>query len=136
MAREIGISATSVRPIAKMDLRLLSFKRMPVQVINDATKLKRLTRSKMLLRRLTVQKTKRMFLTDEKIFHLNPPVNNQNNRVWSTGSENATLILSVCRCNAPSFRLTLWYLQGSTTVAKEGYICCRESKDQCRILRK
>ena len=39
----------------------------------------------MLLRRLTVQKTKRVFFTDEKIFYLNPPVNNQNNRVWSTG---------------------------------------------------
>jgi hypothetical protein len=84
-ASEIGISATSVRRIAKMDLGLLSFKRMPVQVINDATKLKRLTRSKVLLRRLTVQKTKRVFFTDEKIFYLNPPVNNQNNRVWSTG---------------------------------------------------
>ena len=39
----------------------------------------------MLLRRLTVQKTKRVFFTDEKISYLNPPVNNQNNRVWSTG---------------------------------------------------
>lgn len=85
VAGEIGISATSVRRIAKLDLGLLSFKRMPVQVINDATKLKRLTRSKMLLRRLTIQKTKRVFFTDEKIFYLNPPVNSQNNRVWSTG---------------------------------------------------
>jgi len=85
VASEIGISATSVRRIAKRDLGLLSFKRIRVQVINDATKHKRLTRSKMLLRRLTVQKTKQVFFTDEKIFYLNPPVNNQNNRVWSNG---------------------------------------------------
>ena len=39
VASEIGISATSVRRTAKMDLRLLSFKRMPVEVINNATKL-------------------------------------------------------------------------------------------------
>jgi len=56
-----------------------------VQVINDSTGVKRLTRSKMLLRRLTVQKAMRVFFTDEKIYYLNPPVNSQNNRVWSTG---------------------------------------------------
>ena len=111
VATEIGISATSVRRIAKMDLSLSSFKRMPVQVINDATRVKRLTRSKMLLRRLTVQKAKRVFFTDEKIFYLNPPVNSQNNRVWSM----------VYWCNVPNFLLTLWYLQGSVTVANEGY---------------
>src|SRR6202000_2152908 len=56
-----------------------------VQVINDSTGVKRLTRSKMLLRRLTVQKAMRVFFTDEKIYYLNPPVNSKNNRVWSTG---------------------------------------------------
>ena len=85
VAREVGISATSVRRVAKVDLSLSSFKRKPVQFITDATKLKRLMRSKILLRRLTVQKTKRVFFIDEKIFYLNPPVNSQNNRVWSTG---------------------------------------------------
>lgn len=85
MAREIGISEASVRRIAKSDLNLSSFKRTPVQVINDATKLKRLIRSRSLLRRLTVEKTKRVFFTDEKIFYINPPVNNQNNRIWSAG---------------------------------------------------
>ena len=85
IAGEMGISATSVRRIAKVNLGLSSFKRMPVQVINDTTKLKRLTRSKMLLRCLNLQKIKRVFFTDEKIFYLNPPVNSQNNRVWSAG---------------------------------------------------
>jgi inhibitor of nuclear factor kappa-B kinase subunit alpha len=85
IAGEMGISATSVRKIAKVDLGLSSFRRMPVQVINDATKLKRFTRSKLLLRRLTVRKTKKVFFTDEKLFYVNPPINNQNNRVWSAG---------------------------------------------------
>jgi DDE superfamily endonuclease len=85
VASEMNISSESVRRIAKVDLGLSSFKRIPVQIINDATRLKRLTRTKMLLRRLTVAKTKRVFFTDEKNFYLNPPVNNQNNRVWSAG---------------------------------------------------
>jgi len=87
VAQHIGISARSVRRIAKCDLGLSAFKRKPVQVITEATRLKRLARSKSLLRRLTSQKLKRVFFTDEKIFYLNPPVNNQNNRVWSSGKK-------------------------------------------------
>jgi len=85
VAREVGISQSSVMLIAKTDLGLSCFKRVAVQVLTDATKLKRLARSKALLRRLTVQKTKHVFFTDEKIFYLNPPVNSQNDRVWSAG---------------------------------------------------
>ena len=85
IARAVGISEGSVRNIAKSDIGLSSFKRTPVQVINEATRQKRLTRSKSLLRRLTVQKSKRVFFTDEKIFYISPPVNSQNNRLWSAG---------------------------------------------------
>jgi transposase len=85
IAGELGISATSVRTIAKADLGLSSFRRMPVQVISEATRLKRLTRSKQLIRRLTAQKTKKVFFTDEKLFYVSPPVNSQNDRVWSAG---------------------------------------------------
>ena len=85
VAAEVGISARSVRNIAKRDLNLSSFKRMPVPVITDATKQKRLTRSQALLRRLTVTKAKTVFFTDEKIFYVSPPINSQNNRVWSVG---------------------------------------------------
>src|SRR5437899_3069727 len=58
---------------------------MPAQVINEATRLKRLTRCKQLIRRLTVNKTKKVFFTDEKLFYVSPPVNCQNDRVWSAG---------------------------------------------------
>ena len=85
VAAEVGISRRSVGRIAKHDLQLSSFKRMPVQVITNATKHKRLTRCQALLRRLTMQKAKRVFFTDEKIFYVSPPVNSQNNRVWSRG---------------------------------------------------
>jgi transposase len=68
IAAEVGISQTSVRRIASSDLRLSSFKRIPGQVLNKAARLKRLTRCKKLLRRITQQKLKRTFFTDEKVF--------------------------------------------------------------------
>ena len=40
-----------------------------------------------LLRRLKVRDTKRVFFTDEKNFYLNPPISNQNNRVWLSGKK-------------------------------------------------
>ena len=71
----------SVWRIAKKDLHLNSFKRIQGQVLNDAAREKRLTRSKQLLRRCTVPLTKRIFFTDEKVFYLDPPVNR--GELWS-----------------------------------------------------
>jgi len=87
VAELVNISATSVRRIVKQDLQLKCFKRTPAQVLNAATKQKRLVRSKALLRRLTVPKLKRVFFTDEKTFYLNPPVSCQNKRVWNAGKK-------------------------------------------------
>lgn len=85
VSRELQISQASVRRIAKKDLGLKSFKRIAVQVLTDATKAKRLSRCKALLRRLTAAKCKRIFFTDEKVFYLDPPVCSQNKRLWSAG---------------------------------------------------
>ena len=67
IARAVGISEGSVRNIAKSDIGLSSFKRTPVQVINEATRQKRLTRSKSLLRRLTVQKSKQKSKSESEV---------------------------------------------------------------------
>ena len=82
VAREVGISQTSVMRVAKKDLGLRCLKRTPAQVLNESTRQKRLERSKALLRRITVPRSKRVFFTDEKAFYLNPPVSTQNNRLW------------------------------------------------------
>jgi len=87
VAAELNISQTSVIRIAKKDLRLKSFRRVPAQIINDATRQKRLLRATALLRRLTPRDTKTVFFTDEKAFYLNTPVCQQNNRVWSEGKK-------------------------------------------------
>ena len=78
---------TSVRRIAKNDLRLNAFFRVPAQIINANTKQKRLHHSTGLLRRLSVRDVKRVFFTNEQNFYLNPPVNNQNDRVWASGKK-------------------------------------------------
>ena len=87
IAAELNISDRSVRRIAKQDLHLTAFRRMPAQIINDATKQKRLERAAALLRRFKVRDTKRIFFTDEKNFYLNPPVSYQNSRVWARGKK-------------------------------------------------
>jgi len=73
IAKTLGMSGRSVRRIAKMDLELSAFRRMPA-VLSDDVKLKRLERCRALLRRLTVNKVKQVFFTDEKNYYLNPPV--------------------------------------------------------------
>ena len=64
IAAELMVSEKSVCHIAKFDLGLTVFHRVPTQVINDATKQKRLEHSKKLLRQLNSQMTKRVFFTD------------------------------------------------------------------------
>jgi len=76
------MSDRSVRRIAKMDLELSAFRRMPAQVLNDAVKLKRLEQCRALLRRLTINKVKQVFFTDEKNFYLNPPVSKQVSKLF------------------------------------------------------
>ena len=48
---------------------------------------KRPERSSALLRQLKVRDTKRVYFPDEKNFYLNPPISNQNNRVWPSGKK-------------------------------------------------
>lgn len=85
IANELNISQSSVCRIAKKDLNMKAFRRVPAQVISDATRQKRFQRARDLLRRITQKKSKHVFFTDEKNFYLNPPISHQNNRVWGAG---------------------------------------------------
>ena len=95
VAAEISISEASVRRIAKFDLHLSAFKRMPVQVLNDATKLKRLTHCKMLLRRLTVKKMKHIFSPMRKFSTFNRQLTLKT-IAYGQVEESSTLIRSAC----------------------------------------
>lgn len=87
IAAECDISHMSVYRIAKQDLSLTAFKRIPAQVLNAQTCAKRLARCTQLLRRLTDARLKRTFFTDEKVFYLDPPVTSQRKRVWAVGKK-------------------------------------------------
>jgi len=69
IARELDIDASSVRRIAKVDLGLSPFRRTSVQVISEATKVKRLKRSLSLLQRLPFNKIKRVFHKREDLLY-------------------------------------------------------------------
>ena len=84
LAQELGISASSVRNIAKAVLHLQPFKRIPAQVINPATQKKPLDRCRNLLTRLKGSAWKKVFFTNEKVFYFDPPMNTQNDRVWAS----------------------------------------------------
>ena len=70
IAATVGISQGSVRNIAKADLSLKCFKRTPAQVISEPTRLKRLQRSKLLLKSLTADKAKQVFSPTRRFFTL------------------------------------------------------------------
>ena len=74
ISNEIGISESSVRRIVKEDLQLKAFKRIHGQKLVNTDKEKRVKRSRKMLRRLTVEKLKRTFFTDEKVFTVDPPL--------------------------------------------------------------
>lgn len=83
IARELQISQTSVRNIQKKDLKLNVFKRFRVQRLTDASRDKRLSRCRQLLRRFPSEgSVRRVWFSDEKIFTVSPPVNTQNARVY------------------------------------------------------
>ena len=113
IAREVGISQTSVRRIANRDLELRCFKRTPVHILSAVTQQKRLERSKALLRRLTVPRSKRIFFTDEKAFYLDPPVGTQNNRVWAASR----------KADVPAERLLMQRARFSQHVMVSAGIC-------------
>ena len=113
VARQLQISQFSVWNITNNDLKMKSFKQVGVQMLSEATKVKRLTRSKALLKRLTAAKCRRVFFTDEKVFYIDPPLNSQNNRLWSA--------LGACYSSELSFLSVLWYRLVSAITVKAGF---------------
>ena len=87
IAEELNIHRSSVQRNVKRDLNLTAFRRIPAQIISESVKQKRRERCQKLIRRLPATMVKKVFFTDEKNFYLNPPVNHQNDCVWSAGKK-------------------------------------------------
>src|SRR6218665_2124964 len=63
IAAELNISERSVRRIAREDLRLICFRRVPAQIITDSVRQNRQERANALLHQFKVRDTKRILWT-------------------------------------------------------------------------
>ena len=91
ISRTTGISRTSVRRIIKEDLNLTPYKRINSKKLNDGEILRRMTKGKKILRKMTLTKVAQTFFIDEKVFTVNPPKNSQNNRVYANVNKKAQI---------------------------------------------
>jgi len=83
IAREIGISKSSVHEIVKNDLGLKCLKKRRATELTEANKLARLERSKILLDRYPAHMVNFIWFTDEKLFTIGTPKNSQNDRLYA-----------------------------------------------------
>src|SRR5271166_1813765 len=81
--RTTGISRSSVRRIVKQDLHLNIFKRKKAHLLSDVDMAKRSRCCRTLLHRRGLKNVARIWFSDEKIFTVQPPINTQNDRVYS-----------------------------------------------------
>ena len=86
IARETGISHSSIRRIVKTDLHLKSFRWREVQLLSNADKKKRLDACRRLKALMTTDKVARTWFSDEKVFTVQTPTNTQNYRVYAAVS--------------------------------------------------
>jgi len=91
IARETGITKSSVHSIMRHDLKLKCFKKKRAQDLTEAHKNKCLVcaTAKRLLRRYPEHEVPFRWFTDEKQFTVAPPVSRQNDRLYTSqpGSE-------------------------------------------------
>ena len=82
VARETGISTTTVHRIIHKDLRLKCLKKKRAQELTEANKLTRLVRSQQLLRQYPQHQVDFIWFTDEKLFTVSSPKNPQNDGLY------------------------------------------------------
>ena len=87
IAREVGISQTSVNEIVKIDLRLKCFKKRRATELTEANKHAQLERSRQSLTRYPAHLVHFIWFTDEKLFTVGSPSNCQNDRLYAANIE-------------------------------------------------
>ena len=79
---ELGISATSVRRILKVDLELKPCKKVIEPSLSDDQKIKRKRFANWVRNNFRKEETMRILSSDEKFFDIDGVYNSQNDRVW------------------------------------------------------
>ena len=83
IAREMDIHHSSVVQIIQDELCLKCIKKRHTQELTEANCITRLSRAKKLLSKFPESAVDFIFLTNEKVFTVAPPVNLQNDRVYT-----------------------------------------------------
>jgi len=82
IARQVGISISSVNRIIHKDLELKCLKKCKAHELTAANQISRRTRSLQLLRRYPASMVNFIWFSDEKVFMVAAPSNSQNDRVY------------------------------------------------------
>lgn len=94
IARETGISHSSVYRMAKKELNLKPYKLRKGQLLTDANKAVRLQKCMQLLHRAAGERWEKIVFTDEKLFTIEQCHNHQNDRIWSTENPGPSAIVT------------------------------------------
>lgn len=91
LARDLNVSAASVRRMLKIDLQLKPYKIQKVQDLTPAQKKTRLERARVLKALAASGDLPNIVFSDEKLFTIQQFVNKQNDRVWLAGKSTDNL---------------------------------------------
>ena len=91
LARELGISRTTVQRILKNDLELKAYKMQIEPMLTDEHKAKRLQFANWIRTNFKKEDTMKFLFSDEKMFDIDGIYNSQNDRVWAVNRSEADI---------------------------------------------
>jgi transposase len=83
LARELGISRTSVQRILKNDLKLQPYSKQTEPLLTDEHKAKRVKFARWIQTDFRKEDTMKILFSDEKMFDIDGVYNSQNDRIWA-----------------------------------------------------
>ncbi|CAM2721683.1 unnamed protein product [Rotaria socialis] len=91
IARELGISRTSIRRILKNDLELQAYKIQKEPLLTDEHKEKRIKFANWIRTNFRKEDTMNILFSDEKMFDIDGVYNSQNDRIWAANRSEADI---------------------------------------------
>ncbi len=91
LARELGISRTSVRRVLKNDLKLQAYKIQNEPLLTDEHKEKRIKFANWIRTNFRKEDTMKILFSDEKMFDIDGVYNSQNDRIWAVNRSEADI---------------------------------------------
>ena len=89
LSMEVGISATSVRRILRVDLGLKPYKKVIEPSLSDDQKIRRKKFAIWVRNNFRKEESMRILFSDEKFFNIDGVYNSQNDRVWAVDRADA-----------------------------------------------